>query len=63
MPTLQEGAIMFRATGIPSTSLDESIRVSQKMNDVLKQNYPQTKTVLATIGRAEKGETADANYM
>jgi cobalt-zinc-cadmium resistance protein CzcA len=29
MPTLQEGAIMFRATGIPSTSLEESIRVSQ----------------------------------
>src|SRR5581483_11532379 len=25
MPTLQEGTIMFRATGIPSTSLDESI--------------------------------------
>lgn len=63
MPTLQEGAIMFRATGIPSTSLEESIRVSQQMNDVLKKNYPQVKTVLATIGRAEKGETADANYM
>jgi cobalt-zinc-cadmium resistance protein CzcA len=30
MPTLQEGAIMFRATGIPSTSLEESIRVSQR---------------------------------
>jgi cobalt-zinc-cadmium resistance protein CzcA len=27
MPTLQEGAIMFRVTGIPSTSLDESMRV------------------------------------
>jgi cobalt-zinc-cadmium resistance protein CzcA len=63
MPTLQEGAIMFRATGIPSTSLEESIRVSQQMNDVLKKEYPQTKMVLATIGRAEKGETADANYM
>ncbi|HRF10540.1 MAG TPA: CusA/CzcA family heavy metal efflux RND transporter [Candidatus Accumulibacter phosphatis] len=63
MPTLQEGAIMFRATGIPSTSLEESIRVSQKMSEVLKKNYPQTTTVLATIGRAEKGETADANYM
>jgi cobalt-zinc-cadmium resistance protein CzcA len=26
MPTLQEGAIMFRVTGIPSTSLEESMR-------------------------------------
>jgi len=33
------------------------------MSEVLKKNYPQTTTVLATIGRAEKGETADANYM
>lgn len=63
MPTLQEGAIMFRVTGIPSTSLEESVRVSQKMDAVLKKEYPQTKSVLATIGRAEKGETTDANYM
>jgi cobalt-zinc-cadmium resistance protein CzcA len=28
MPTLQEDAIMFRVVGIPSTSLDESIRVA-----------------------------------
>jgi len=63
MPTLQEGAIMFRVTGIPSTSLEESVRVSQRMNEVLRAAYPQTKSVLATIGRAEKGETTDANYM
>jgi cobalt-zinc-cadmium resistance protein CzcA len=63
MPTLQEGAIMFRVTGIPSTSLEESVRVSQKMDAVLKRDYPQTQSVLATIGRAEKGETTDANYM
>ena len=63
MPTLQEGAIMFRVTGIPSTSLEESVRVSQKMDAVLKKEYPQTRSVGATIGRAEKGETTDANYM
>jgi cobalt-zinc-cadmium resistance protein CzcA len=63
MPNLQEGAIMFRVTGIPSTSLEESIRVSQEFNKALKANFPQVKSVLATIGRAEKGETADTNYM
>ena len=63
MPTLQEGAIMFRVTGIPSSSLDESVRVSQKMSATLHKEFPQVKSVLATIGRAEKGETTDVNYM
>ncbi|MFY9316083.1 MAG: CusA/CzcA family heavy metal efflux RND transporter [Burkholderiales bacterium] len=63
MPTLQEGEIMFRVTGIPATSLDESVRVSQRFNDVLREKFPQVKSVVATIGRAEKGETNNVNYM
>ena len=62
MPTLREGEVMFRVTSIPSASLEESVRVSQRMAAELK-GFPQTETVLATIGRAEKGETADVNYM
>jgi len=63
MPQLQEGAIMFRVTGIPSTSLDESIRVANAMDADLRGKFPQVRSVLATIGRAEKGETSDVNYM
>ena len=63
MPNLQEGAIMFRVTSIPSTSLEESIRVSERIDASLRKHFPQTKSVLATIGRAEKGETVDVNYM
>ena len=63
MPQLQEGAVMFRVVGIPSTSLDESIRVAGVMDARLRGKYPQVRSVLATIGRAEKGETADVNYM
>ncbi|MES2972294.1 MAG: CusA/CzcA family heavy metal efflux RND transporter [Pseudomonadota bacterium] len=63
MPTLQEDAIMFRVVGIPSTSLDESIRVANVMDAKLRAKYPHVRSVLATIGRAEKGETADVNYM
>ena len=63
MPTLQEDAIMFRVVGIPSTSLDESIRVANVMDTKLREKYPHVRSVLATIGRAEKGETADVNYM
>ena len=63
MPQLQEGTIMFRITGIPSTSLEESIRVSNVVDETLRTQFPQVRSVLATIGRAEKGETADVNYM
>jgi heavy metal efflux system protein len=63
MPQLQEGAIMFRVVGIPSTSLEESIRVANAMDASLRREYPQVRSVLATIGRAERGETADVNYM
>lgn len=53
MPQLQEGTIQFRVTGIPSTSLDESIRVSNAVSAELHSKFPQLRSVLATIGRAE----------
>jgi cobalt-zinc-cadmium resistance protein CzcA len=62
MPQLQEGSIMWRGTSIPSTSLDESIEISKKIERALAE-YPEVDTTIAMIGRAEKGETADVNYM
>ncbi|GGO15840.1 cytochrome-c peroxidase [Iodidimonas muriae] len=62
MPTLQEGAIMWRVTSIPSTSLDQSIKISKDIEAALS-DFPEVETTLAMIGRAEKGETADVNYM
>ncbi|VAW81385.1 Cobalt-zinc-cadmium resistance protein CzcA; Cation efflux system protein CusA, partial [hydrothermal vent metagenome] len=62
MPTLQEGSIMWRVTSIPSTSLEQSIEISKKIETALAK-FPEVETTLAMIGRAEKGETADVNYM
>ncbi|WP_313912788.1 CusA/CzcA family heavy metal efflux RND transporter [Tahibacter sp.] len=62
MPQLQEGSIMWRVTSIPSTSLDESLSVSKTIAEAFKK-FPEVETTLAMIGRAEKGETADVNYM
>lgn len=62
MPTLQEGSIMFRVTSIPSTSLEESIHLSKQLEQTLKR-FPQAESAIAMIGRAEKGDTADVNYM
>ena len=62
MPQLQEGSIMVEVTAIPSTSLDESIRLSQQVDQVLKAAFPEVRSTLATIGRPEKGDTTDVNY-
>jgi len=63
MPNLKEGAVMWRITSIPSASLDESIDISRQVAALVKQKFPEVETTLAMIGRAEKGETADVNYM
>ena len=62
MPQLQEGSIMWRITSIPSTSLEQSIAISKDISRVLTE-FPEVNTTVAMIGRAEKGETADVNYM
>ncbi|MBS0589860.1 MAG: efflux RND transporter permease subunit [Proteobacteria bacterium] len=63
MPNLKEGAIMWRVTSIPSASLNESIDISKRVSALIKERFPEVETTLAMIGRAEKGETADVNYM
>lgn len=62
MPQLQEGSIMWRVTSIPSASLEQSIEISKDIEKALS-GFPEVKTTVAMIGRAEKGETADVNYM
>jgi cobalt-zinc-cadmium resistance protein CzcA len=53
---------MWRVTSIPSASLDQSIAISKDIENALSK-FPEVKTTVAMIGRAEKGETADVNYM
>ncbi len=53
---------MWRVTSIPSASLEQSIKISKAIENALS-GFPEVKTTVAMIGRAEKGETADVNYM
>ncbi len=62
MPQLQEGSIMWRVSGIPSSSLDQSVALSIDIEEALAE-FPEVDSTVAMIGRAEKGETADMNYM
>src|SRR3546814_15495801 len=48
MPTLQEGEIMMRVTGIPATSLEETVRVSQRMNAVRSEERRVGKECVST---------------
>lgn len=62
MPNLNEEELMFRVTGIPATSLAESVEVSKKAAEAIKR-FPEALHSTALIGRSERGETADVNYM
>ncbi|VAX14478.1 Cobalt-zinc-cadmium resistance protein CzcA; Cation efflux system protein CusA [hydrothermal vent metagenome] len=62
MPQLQEGSIMWRIVSIPSTSLETSIKISKEVEKTLNK-FPEVNSTVAMIGRAEKGDTADVNYM
>ncbi len=62
MPQLQEGSIMWRVTSIPSTSLEQSIKISKDIENALSE-FPEVITTVAMIGRGERGETVDVNYM
>ena len=60
IPTLQEGSLLVRVTTIASTSLEESIAVSQKVELALRE-LPEVRTAVGLVGRAERGEAEDVN--
>jgi len=64
MPELNEESIMYRVISIPGTGLEQSIQTAQSVENHILKNYPdEVISVLSMIGRSEKGETAQANYM
>ncbi len=64
MPTLNEESIMYRVIAIPGTSLTQSNATAKDVEKYILKNYPeQVSSVLSMIGRSEKGETAQPNYM
>lgn len=61
LPEMDEGSILVRAVLLPSVSLDQSTRMSQKMEKLLLQ-FPEVTNVLSRIGRAEiGGDPEDVN--
>lgn len=64
MPSLNEESIMYRVIAIPGTSLTQSTKTAQEIEKFILKEYPkEILSVLSMIGRSEKGETAQPNYM
>jgi len=64
MPELNEESIMYRVIAIPGTALTQSVENAQAIENFILKTYPKkVDSVLSMIGRSEKGETAQANYM
>ena len=64
LPSLNEESIMYRVVAIPGTALSQSIGVSKDIENYILKNYADdVSSVLTMIGRSEKGETAQPNYM
>lgn len=60
LPNLQEGSFLVRITTIASTSLEESIAVAERAEVALRA-FPQVRTAVGLVGRAERGEPEDVN--
>ena len=64
MPELNEESIMYRVIAIPGTALSQSVDTGKAIERYLLSHYPkEVESVLSMIGRSEKGETAQGNYM
>ncbi len=64
MPELNEESIMYRVIAIPGTALGQSTETAKKIEKYILKHYPNdVSSVLTMIGRSEKGETAQGNYM
>jgi len=64
MPELNEESIMYRVISIPGTALSQSVETAKEIEKYILNNYSDDViSVLSMIGRSEKGETAQANYM
>ena len=64
MPELNEESIMYRVIAIPGTALGQSVKTGKAIETYILKHYPdKVDAVLSMIGRSEKGETAQGNYM
>jgi cobalt-zinc-cadmium resistance protein CzcA len=53
MPTLEEGDLALHQILPPGSSLEKSVEVSTKLQDIIMENFPEVEQVVTKIGTAE----------
>ncbi|NPB07093.1 MAG: efflux RND transporter permease subunit [Aquificae bacterium] len=61
-PELEEGAVLIEAYLDPNISLEESKKIAYAIEKTALE-YPEVLYAFSTVGRAEKGEAVDVNYI
>ena len=61
LPELNEGAIWMRATLPLSVSLEQSVKITKEMRDIIR-SFPEVKQVLTQTGRPDDGTDAIGFY-
>ena len=61
LPELNEGAIWMRATLPLSVSLEESVKITKEMRDIIR-SFPEVKQVVTQTGRPDDGTDAIGFY-
>ncbi len=53
IPTLEEGDMALQVSAMPGTSLTKSIEITTKIEKLLKEKFPEVKSVVSKIGSSE----------
>ncbi|ACN98692.1 cation efflux system protein CzcA [Sulfurihydrogenibium azorense Az-Fu1] len=61
-PTLNEGSVLVKSFLNPNVSLEEAKKVASIVEQTAKE-FPEVENAFSNIGRAEKGEPEEVNYI
>lgn len=62
MPRLDEGAILIETRKLPSVSLDESVEISTRVEQILLRDFPEISQVVTKMGRPDLATEAMGIY-
>lgn len=62
MPRLDEGAILIETRKLPSVSLDESVAISTRVEQILLRDFPEISQVVTKLGRPDLATEAMGIY-
>ena len=62
MPRLDEGSLLIETRKLPSVSLEESVEISTRVEQVVMKNFPEVSSITTKIGRPDLATEAMGIY-